>query len=74
MPHELAEILRELTQLPPHESTDPQLQAEQAAAAGISASPVACRVDQRSGAARVRPRSRSDQRCGRRSAQLRCAA
>ena len=28
MPHELAEILRELTQLPPHESTDPQLQAD----------------------------------------------
>jgi (1->4)-alpha-D-glucan 1-alpha-D-glucosylmutase len=28
MPQELAEALRELTQLPPHESTDPQLQAE----------------------------------------------
>jgi (1->4)-alpha-D-glucan 1-alpha-D-glucosylmutase len=28
MPHELAEGLRELTQLPPHESTDPQLQAD----------------------------------------------
>ncbi|HZD76854.1 MAG TPA: malto-oligosyltrehalose synthase, partial [Acidobacteriaceae bacterium] len=28
MPHDLAEVLRELTQLPPHESTDPQLQAD----------------------------------------------
>ena len=28
MPPELAEVLRELTQLPPHETTDPQLQAE----------------------------------------------
>jgi (1->4)-alpha-D-glucan 1-alpha-D-glucosylmutase len=28
MPHELAEVLRELTQLPQHESTDPQLQAD----------------------------------------------
>ena len=27
MPHDLVEVLRELTQLPPHESTDPQLQA-----------------------------------------------
>ena len=28
MPHDLAEVLRELTQLPPHETTDPQLQAD----------------------------------------------
>jgi (1->4)-alpha-D-glucan 1-alpha-D-glucosylmutase len=28
MPPELAEVLRELTQLPPHETTDPQLRAE----------------------------------------------
>ena len=28
MPRELAETLRELTQLPPHETTDPQLQAD----------------------------------------------
>ena len=28
MPPDLAEVLRELTQLPPHESTDPQLQAD----------------------------------------------
>ena len=28
MPHDLVEALRELTQLPPHETTDPQLQAD----------------------------------------------
>ena len=28
MPHDLVEVLRELTQLPPHETTDPQLRAE----------------------------------------------
>ncbi len=28
LPHELADLLRELTQLPPHETTDPQLQAD----------------------------------------------
>ena len=28
IPHELVDLLRELTQLPPHETTDPQLQAE----------------------------------------------
>ena len=28
MPHDLVEVLRELTQLPPHETTDPRLQVE----------------------------------------------